>query len=83
LRMEASTVSLPQTRASLPEPAAELSGSVKSLAGTRRSGLALPPPVAGEARAGELRPETDPDEDLPARPPAYPGGFGVVFFGPD
>lgn len=31
----------------------------------------------------ELRPETDPDEDLPARPPAHPGGFSMVFFGPD
>lgn len=45
--------------------------------------LGLAPPVAGEARAVELRPETDPDEDLPARPPAHPGGFSMVFFGPD
>ena len=77
--MEASTVSPPQTTPRLPEPAAELS----RLAGRRRSGLALPLPAAGEAHAVELRPETDPDEDLPARPPARPGGFGMVFFGPD
>ena len=79
MRMEASTVSPPQTTPRLPEPAAEL----RSLAGRRRSGLALPLPAAGEAHAAELRPETDPDEDLPARPPARPGGFGMVFFGPD
>ena len=82
MRTEAPAVSPPQTRASLPEPAAELSGS-GSLAGARRSGLALPLPVTGEAQAAELRPKTDPDEALPARPPAPPGGFSMVFFGPD